>query len=125
MNSRLWLLIWIGLIIVVVLPWGTFEPHAHWERMEWIPFLSRPVDVGDVIGNLLFFVPYGILIRHDVPAKRRAMLLAMGSAAVLSLAGEFIQVFSNSRFPSMTDVACNVIGACIGARWTIHRPVKR
>ena len=41
-NSRLWLTIWISLIVVVVVPWGTFEWHAHWERMEWIPFVSPP-----------------------------------------------------------------------------------
>jgi VanZ family protein len=124
-NSRLWLTIWISLIVVVVVPWGTFEWHAHWERMEWIPFVSPPVDLGDVLGNLLFYVPYGILIGKEAAETRRAILLAIGSATVLSLATEFTQIFSNSRFPSMTDVTCNVIGALIGARWAIHRHQRR
>lgn len=120
-KSRVWLTIWISLIVVVVVPWGTFEQHAHWERMEWIPFVSPPVDLGDVIGNVFFYVPYGILVGLEAAGTRGAILLATGSATVLSLATEFTQIFSKSRFPSMTDVACNVIGACIGASWLIYR----
>lgn len=123
-NARVWLAIWSGLIVVVVVPWGTFEPHAHWERMAWIPFISPPVDLGDVIGNLFFYVPYGILVGLEAAETRGAILLATGSAAVLSLATEFTQIFSASRFPSMTDVACNVIGACIGASWVMHRRAR-
>ena len=125
MNSRVWLTIWISLIVVVVVPWGAFEPHAHWERMEWIPFVSPPVDLGDVIGNVIFYVPYGILVGREAAERRGAFLLVTASATVLSLVTEFTQIFSNSRFPSMTDVACNVIGACIGASWAVHQQVRR
>jgi len=105
LTRRVWLAIWITLIVVVVVPWGTLEPHPHWERMEWIPFVSPPVDIGDVIANLLFYVPYGMLVGREEAHTRGAILLAAGSATVLSLATEFTQIFSNSRFPSMTDVA--------------------
>jgi len=120
MNFRVWSAIWTALIVVVVVPWGTFDPHAHWDRMAWIPF-ATPVDVDDVIGNVMFYVPYGILVGQEAAGTRGAILLVTGSAIVLSLATEFTQIFSNSRFPSLTDVACNVIGAFIGASWVIHR----
>jgi len=116
-----WLIIWIALIVVVGIPWGAFEPHAHWERMAWIPFVSPPVEFGDVVGNVFFYVPYGMLLQREAADARGAMLLVNGSAAGLSLATEFIQVFSVTRFPSMTDVACNVFGAFIGACWGLHR----
>jgi hypothetical protein len=51
MNFRVWFVIWIALIVVVV-PWGTLDPHAHWDRMTWIPF-ATPVDFDDVIGNVM------------------------------------------------------------------------
>jgi glycopeptide antibiotics resistance protein len=124
-NLRVWLAIWISLIVVVVVPWGTFEPHAHWERMAWIPFISPPVELEDVVGNLLFYLPYGILVGQQTAESRGAIVLATGCATVLSLATEFTQIFSDSRFPSMTDVACNVIGAGIGASWAIHRRTRR
>jgi glycopeptide antibiotics resistance protein len=124
-NSRVWLAIWISLIVVVVVPWGTLEPHAHWERMAWIPFVSPPVELDDVIGNLLFYVPYGLLVGLETAERRGAILWATGCATVLSLATELTQIFSDSRFPSMTDVACNVIGACIGASWAIRRRARR
>src|SRR5262245_30351878 len=47
-HSRAWLIIWIALIVVVGVPWGAFEAHPHWDRMAWIPFVSPPVDFGDV-----------------------------------------------------------------------------
>lgn len=36
-------------------------------------------------------------------------------AFVMSLLGEWSQVYSHSRFPSATDVVCNVIGAVAAA----------
>ena len=125
MNSRVWLAIWISLVVVVVLPWGTFEPHAHWERMEWIPFGSSRVDLPDVIGNILFYVPYGIVVARTATKRRRAIAAAVGSATVLSLVTEVTQIFSNERFPSATDVASNVIGAFIGASWAIYLQQRR
>ena len=68
-----------------------------WDRMEWIPFVSPPVDFLDVVGNVLFYAPYGFHI--------------------LSISTELTRIFSNSRFPSMTDVVCNAIGAFAGAYW--------
>jgi VanZ family protein len=120
-TSRRWFLIWIGLIIVVVVPWGRFQPHPHWERVAWIPFVSRPVVLRDVIANVLFYVPYGIVALEEVADTRNPILLVTGSAFLLSVASEFTQVFSVSRFPSMTDVVCNAAGAFIGATWATIR----
>ena len=116
-TSRRWLVIWIGLIVVVVVPWGRLQALAHWERIAWIPFVSWPVVLRDVIANVLFYVPYGIVAREEVAETRNSILLVTGSAFLLSVATEFTQVFSVSRFPSMTDVVCNVTGALIGATW--------
>jgi glycopeptide antibiotics resistance protein len=125
MNSRTWLTIWICLIVLVVVPWRTLEAHAHWERMAWIPFVSPPVDVGDVLGNVAFYVPYGMLVAQEAADTPSPITIAAGSAVLLSLATEFTQIFSVTRFPSMTDVACNAIGAFVGAKWTQRRYVGK
>lgn len=116
-TNRRWLLIWISLIVVVVVPWGRLQPDAHWERVGWIPFVSRPVVPRDILANVVFYMPYGIVARKEVAETRNPILMVTGSAFLLSVASEFTQVFSASRFPSMTDVVCNVSGALIGAMW--------
>jgi VanZ family protein len=54
----------------------------------------------------------------------KAFVLAVGSAGILSISTELTQIFSNSRFPSMTDVVCNAIGAFAGAYLAISRRRK-
>lgn len=120
-NSRLWLAIWVGLIVVVVVPWGTLDSSPHWERMAWIPFVSAPVELSDMAGNMFFYVPYGFLGVLNIGKTQSAIRVVMGSAIALSLATEFTQVFSARRFPSMTDVACNVVGAFVGAQWAYRQ----
>jgi glycopeptide antibiotics resistance protein len=120
-NSRLWLATWVGLIVVVVVPWGTLDSSSHWERMAWIPFVSPPVELDDMVANMLFYVPYGFLGVLNIGKTPTAIRVVTGSAIALSLATEFTQVFSASRFPSMTDVACNVIGAFVGAQWAYRQ----
>ena len=38
----------------------------------------------------------------------------IATAVLLSSATEWTQVYSHTRFPSTTDVSCNVIGAVLG-----------
>jgi glycopeptide antibiotics resistance protein len=120
-TNRRWLVIWIALIVVVVVPWGALERRAHWERVAWIPFVSPPVEISDVTGNVFFYLPYGIVAAGEVAETLSPVLSVTASAILLSLAGEFTQVFSNSRYPSMTDVTCNAVGAFIGASWARRR----
>ena len=43
----------------------------------------------------------------------------------LALATEASQLFSHGRFPSVTDLTCNVLGAWLGARWSWVRARQR
>ena len=78
MNSRLWLVIWVALIVVVVVPWSSFETIPRWDRMEWIPFVSPPVDFLDVVGNVLFYAPYGFLCGVQAASTSKACRLGRG-----------------------------------------------
>lgn len=103
-----WLL-WIGLIALATVP-GDLQNHAHWFKVAWLPFtgIVRPVDL---LLNLALYVPLGLLS----PFGRGRWFPVVALAFVISMSCEFAQVFSHSRFPSMTDVTMNALGALAGA----------
>jgi glycopeptide antibiotics resistance protein len=114
-GARILLLLWIGVIAVIVIPWGSFQSHAHWNGIGWIPFLSPPFRVRDIVLNTLLYVPFGYWSVQQRGGS--GVWRACGYALALSVAMECTQVFSHRRFPSATDVTTNVLGALWGARW--------
>jgi glycopeptide antibiotics resistance protein len=101
----------VALVLAAGFPWGDLAGHTHWSRVNWIPFAARlrPFDVG---GNLLLCAPLGIVAGREF---RQGVLAAGAMALVLSLFVEASQLFSHLRFPSATDVCCNVAGAIVAA----------
>ncbi len=114
------LLAWTALILLVVLPWASFQPHTHWQSVGWIPFVSPPIKARDVLVNILLYVPWGYFYVRHMPEQLRRLWLVVVFAAVLSLATEAAQLYSHGRFPSATDAACNVLGAYVGG-WQARR----
>jgi glycopeptide antibiotics resistance protein len=112
----------VGVVVVAVVPWTSYQGHAHWARVEWVPFLAS-VRMGDAIANILLYGPLGYA------ASLRSRSRGLGQAAVLSLVlsslTEWSQVFSHGRFPSAADIVCNVLGACVGAVWCRQRTQVR
>ena len=104
---------WIALIVAIVVPWGDFQGHTHWGKVRWIPLVSPPIKVTDVVGNVLLYMPLGYgyvrLFR-----SRSAIWPGMLLAAALSVATEATQLYSHWRFPSATDVAANLLGTLGG-----------
>jgi glycopeptide antibiotics resistance protein len=117
--------VWVAAIIVVCVPFLDFHGHTHWAKVAWIPFVSPPIKTPDLLANVALYLPFGFLWAQDAAAPRalRGIILA---AAVLSISVEFSQLFSHSRFPSSTDVVCNVIGAVAGLNlrraWDVITP---
>jgi len=108
------LVLWTCLIAFVVIPWMDLQNHTHWMKVQWIPFVTPPVKVIDIVVNILLYWPFGYWFGKqagDARAWRRACLYALA----LSLATEWTQLYSHSRFPSLTDTTCNVIGTALGA----------
>jgi VanZ family protein len=98
------------------LPWGDYQDHTHWRRVGWIPFVSPPVRPVDIAQNLLLLVPLGVFVGlQGEHSGRRAGLRAGFIALCLSFLGEWAQLYSHSRFPSATDMTCNVAGAAVAA----------
>jgi glycopeptide antibiotics resistance protein len=105
------LALWVLIIIVIVFPWWSLQNHTHWQSVQWVPFVSPPIRLRDIIGNIALYVPFGwFYIRRD----RASPLACVGWAFLLSLATELSQIYSHGRFPSVQDLLMNVIGAVIG-----------
>jgi glycopeptide antibiotics resistance protein len=115
--GRTLLMIWTTVIILLVVPWTSFQDHAHWTRIAWIPFVSPPVTLLDAARNVLLYIPWGYLAAHRT-CGRDSALRVIGVAFVLSMTTEASQLMSHGRFPSATDVVCNVAGAWGGILWT-------
>jgi glycopeptide antibiotics resistance protein len=98
------------------------QNHPHWGNVGRLPFGSSPNEGADIGLNLLLGAPIGVgaalVFSHGVIS---AVLIALP----VSLAGEWIQIYSHSRFPSATDVTLNVPGAAAAAirlfAWTRRR----
>jgi glycopeptide antibiotics resistance protein len=121
---------WVGpvlaaaVIVLATLPYD-WQPHAHWARVAWLPFVTGLVRVRDMLVNTLLYMPFGAALqwRHDGHARWPALV----AGALLSVSMELLQVWSHDRFPSATDVAMNIIGCGAGATsvwwWRSRRAV--
>lgn len=74
-----------------------FTGHPNWKK-----------DVAQNINNILFFIPFGILL----PVKRSWVFLI--SALCLSVAVEIVQYVGGYGLAEMDDVICNMFGAVAG-----------
>jgi VanZ like protein len=90
-----------------------YDPEGHWHRVGWIPFVSRPIGLFDVVGNVVLFVPLGASIA--LHAGRSGIRRTAAVAFALSLFGEWSQIYSHYRYPTTQDILLNVIGAVIAA----------
>lgn len=100
-------------------PW-TFAPfHEHSAILEGLRPLSGKGDYLDIVVNLCFYVPLGVLgvlawWKGSGTAARWISLVAFGAA--LSLALETIQAWVPGRDSSLLDVFNNTLGTIAGAR---------
>ena len=99
-------------------PWGDFRGHTHWMNVGWIPFVSPPVRLSDVILNVLLFLPLGVF--SGLLKSSKGPLRVVAIAAPVALLGEWTQLYSHTRFASATDLVCNVAGAIAGAALLKH-----
>jgi VanZ family protein len=125
--GRYRLVLWVIVILVCVVPWASYQPHAHWDRVGWWPLLSPPIRVRDLVVNIALYVPLGVFVVSPGADRRRGILWAVVWAGGLSVATETTQVFSHGRFPNATDVVMNMLGAAVGgvlARRGRGRPTR-
>jgi glycopeptide antibiotics resistance protein len=117
--ARIGFLAWLGVVVLVVVPWFSMQTHSHWAAVRWIPFVSPPFKILDIVANALFYMPFGFLLVRGFTSRGRRDAVIAGFC--LSALTELTQVYSHGRFPSATDLACNTLGAYLGAIWADSR----
>ena len=84
---------------------GPLEP-----RLAWL------VNPGDVVANVLLFVPLGFLFRLAARASaQKGHWPTIGAALLVSATLETLQLFLPGRYPSPVDVLSNTLGAGLGS----------
>ena len=128
-----WPRILLGAAVALVLAVCVFPYQL--ETGSWRPFSAELVDaekgaedaVRDVVVNVLLFVPFGVGMAATSGHRLRVtgrVALTVGTAAVLSLAVESLQMYLPSRDPSLRDVAANVGGAALGGLLFLGREAQ-
>ena len=124
MSRLLWVLFSLFVIYGTTFPFRfNLDPAdltAHAARISWHPFRLRDGDISlpDIVQNILLFIPFGFLGFVSVIDKsshlRLKMLILVGMGASLSAFVEFLQIFSFTRFTSVSDVIFNALGTAVG-----------
>lgn len=118
----------ILLLYAVVVGVITLKPAAPSDALPatWIPLLqiwrivtnaetSVYADIGQVVGNIVLFVPLGWLLPM-ISARLRTPARAVAMAAACSIVIELTQLFAlRGRSPATDDVLLNTFGALVGA----------
>ena len=122
-DPVLWLLVLWGLFIVYVtlLPFN-FSAPAELVQKRIHRIWTAPLKGGawnDVAGNVLLFVPWGLLLAIELARRGwgffAAVMAAMCTGAFLSASVEVAQLFAPRRTTSFIDVVTNSFGATVGA----------
>jgi glycopeptide antibiotics resistance protein len=127
-----WRNLWHCWLVVILIsstyPWTNFAGHAHWDGVGWIPFQDIKISIGrtlDALANLALYVPLGFTYMRARPCFHKPdVLKAVFLAAMVSVSCETYQIYCHGRFPSMTDLTVNVIGALFGVVAAYYLPIK-
>jgi glycopeptide antibiotics resistance protein len=115
---------WSLVVIAVVGLRPGFGETPDWGQWNLVPFVDllrslrqadwvREIAIANLVGNVLFFVPWGIAAGLRFPTMRWWLLIA--ATAALSLAVEIGQaVEASGRISDVTDVLMNTLGGAIG-----------
>lgn len=112
------------LLILALIAYGSLYPFDFVPRANGVAEMAklfvRPaigMQRGDIVGNLLLFIPYGLVSVLAARAHRRPSLACLGYVAVglvLALGLQVAQVWLRSRTPALGDAVVNATGLLIG-----------
>jgi glycopeptide antibiotics resistance protein len=99
---------------IILYDWhGTFSLVPFASSIDLIRHATPFTAVKNIAGNVLLFLPFGILLPLLFAKLQRVWPLAW-RAAVLSAAIEIVQIPTQVRATDVDDVILNVVGALIG-----------
>ena len=91
MRPWIWLGLATALIVLGVVPWGDFQGHTNWAKVGWIPFVSPPIRLRDIVINVVLFAPLGAAVAAIV-GRNAAIRTALIYGVILSFLAEAAQL---------------------------------
>ncbi|HNC50999.1 MAG TPA: VanZ family protein [Accumulibacter sp.] len=117
--------LYLALAYSVLVIYASLYPFANWRDRGVSPFAflhaawPRYWTVFDLVVNVLAYVPLGFLLTltlRRIPGGRwAAAIVALLLGSLLSFCMESLQTYLPSRVASSIDLACNTLGAAVGA----------
>jgi VanZ family protein len=120
----------LALAYALLVVYACLHPLTGWKAtgLPLFDYLTAPwpkyYRVADLVLNVLGYLPFGFVLVPALPRRigvAGAVVAATLIAALLSLALETTQNFLPTRVSANVDLACNVLGALLGAllaaRW--------
>jgi VanZ family protein len=114
---------WLMLATALLILYGSLFPF-QFSALEERGFKAlldslrfQPTSRGDLVANLLLYMPFGLCLVLAWPAHWRRLTALVATVIVgtlLSVAVELLQVYAPSRVSSLTDVIINAIGTLAG-----------
>lgn len=115
---------WLVFATVLLILYGSLFPFRFsslrhvdlWALVTGLGFARA--SRGDVVANLLLYVPLGLCLMLAWPARWsrfKGFVWAVLLGSLLSLCIELLQVHASSRVSSLTDLTLNAAGTAIGA----------
>ncbi|HSC06432.1 MAG TPA: VanZ family protein [Steroidobacteraceae bacterium] len=114
---------WLVLATALLILYGSLFPfqfaalgeHGFAALLTSLRF--QPTSRGDLVANLLLYIPFGLCLVLAWPAQWRrltALIATLIVGTLLSLAVELLQVYAPARVSSLTDVIINAVGTLAG-----------
>ncbi len=114
-----------------LIPFDFFAGQVEAGRGKLFAPVTSPYTLADIFSNTFLYLPIGVFLYWSLCRRRcrgaAAAFLAVGLAAALSGAIEWLQAYSPTRVSSIIDFISNVVGAGVGvaisgmARWIVPR----
>jgi VanZ family protein len=105
-------------VVAILIVYGSLFPFRFAEPANMAALLSHWRDstsTGDILGNILLFLPYGFLGPFALEgAARKTMTATAVSGLLLAVLCQVAQLFLPTRDPSGVDVVWNAAGLFIG-----------
>lgn len=114
----------VVLLLAVLISYGSLYPFDFlWHTLSWSEFLAflftpdQQTTRGDIVGNVVLFLPYGFAVALSLQGRRAWLGSAfwLGSLGfLLALALQIAQFWVPERVPAIGDAWLNLAGIAIG-----------
>jgi VanZ family protein len=127
---------YLALAYTLLIIYASLHPFSGWRASGVSPVVFFSAEwpyywsVFDLVFNALAYTPLGFLVTQALQHQtgvRKPVLLSLLFGTCLSFGLEALQTYLPSRVPSNLDLACNVLGAALGAllaRWQGERLIR-